>query len=207
MKLTTAVNYFISLFILCSPRTALPAFLNLTQGRGSKERKRVALWSGFAVAIILILVTFVGKGLLNVLEIRVSAFQCAGGIVVFLLALSMLNAQISPMRQTEEETGFKASVSIVPLAIPIMAGPGTISAVIVTSSNYEGFYNQIILAGCGAIVGLITAALLYFAVPVEKYLGLTGLNVVTRIGGLILAAMSIEIFARGFHDLFLAGFQ
>lgn len=198
-----AVNYFISLFILCSPLTAIPAFLNLTQGRGAKERKRVGLWSGFAVAVILIIVTFVGKGLLQMLEIRVSAFQCAGGIVVFLLALSMLNAQISPMRQTEEEMGFKASVSIVPLAIPIMAGPGTLSAVIVSSSTYQGIYDQMILASCGAIVGLTTAALLYFAVPVERYLGQTGLNVVTRIGGLILAAMAIEIFAQGYHDLFL----
>jgi len=202
MKVTLIINYFVTLFMLCSPLTAIPVFLSLTQGREKKHRQKIGFWSGLAVAVILIITTWIGAPLLAFLGIRIPAFQCAGGIIVFLLALSMLNAQISPMRHSEEETKIKApSVSVVPLAIPVMAGPGALSSVIVASNTYTSLSDHIILSICGIGVGAMAAVLLCFAVPVERKLGSSGLNIVTRIGGLILAALEIEIFVQGREGL------
>ncbi|MBS3904629.1 MAG: NAAT family transporter [Simkania sp.] len=202
MKAPLIVNYFVTLFMLCSPLTAIPVFLSLTQGRDKKERRTIGITSGIAVAIILPLTTWIGAPFLAFLGIRIEAFQCAGGIIVFLLALSMLNAQISPMRHSEEETKTKApSVSVVPLAIPIMAGPGALSGVIVASNTYASFADHIILSFCGIGVGIVAAILLCFALPMERKLGSSGLNIVTRIGGLILAALAIEIFVQGLEGL------
>lgn len=200
MKFSLVLNYFVSLFMICSPLTAIPVFLSLTQGRSAKERNRIGLWSGASVAIILILTVWVGSPILEFLAIRIAAFQCAGGIVLFLLALSMLNAQISPIRQTQEETLTKPSVAVVPLAIPLMAGPGAISAAIVASTTFFSLSQKMILSACGLVMGVITALLLCFSIQIERYLGHTGLNVVTRIGGLILASLAAEVIFQGIEN-------
>jgi multiple antibiotic resistance protein len=202
MKTAIAINYFVSLFMLCNPLTAIPVFLNLTQGRSLKTRGRIALVLGFAVGVILVVTTWIGGAFLDVLGIRVPAFQCAGGIIVFLLAISMLNAQMSPMRQIEEEEKIDAAVPIVPLAIPVMAGPGALSAVVVMANTYTSILDLCILSFCAIAVAFVAAISLYFADPLERKLGPSGLNVVTRIGGLILAALAVEIFVQGIEGLF-----
>jgi multiple antibiotic resistance protein len=207
MKIPVITNYFISLFMLCSPLTAIPVFLNLTLGRQKEVRRRIAIILGVAVGLILIITTWIGGFLLEVLGIRIPAFQCAGGIIVFLLALSMLNAQMSPMRQTEHEENAKGVIPIVPLAIPVMAGPGALSGVIVVANTYHAFSDLVILSLCAALVGVATAIILYFGVQLEKKLGPTGLNVVTRIGGLILAALAVEIFVRGIEGIYAISFN
>ena len=203
MKTAVVVNYFISLFMLCSPLTAIPVFLSLTQGRSQAVRRKIAIWLGISVGVILVVMTWIGAPFLSILGIRVPAFQCAGGIIVFLLALSMLNAQISPMRQSEEEESSKMLIPIVPLAIPVMAGPGALSAVIVISNTYHSFSNLLVLSLCGAGIGALTVLILFFAAQLEKKLGPSGLNVVTRIGGLILAALAVEIFVQGVEGLLI----
>jgi multiple antibiotic resistance protein len=200
MKFSLILNYFISLFMICSPLTAVPVFLSLTQGRSLRERNRIGITSGIAVGAILILTVWIGAPVLHFLAIRIAAFQCAGGIVLFLLALSMLNAQISPMRQAQEEIVAKPSIAVVPLAIPLMAGPGAISAAIVASTTFMSIGQKCILSVCGLVMGVITMLLLCFSVQIEKYLGNTGLNVVTRIGGLILASLAAEIIFQGIEN-------
>ncbi len=202
MKSAEIVNYFVSLFMLCSPLTAIPVFLNLTQGKQKEERRRMAILLGFAVSLILVGATWVGGHLLYILGIRIAAFQCAGGVIVFLLALSMLNAQMSPMRQVENEEKARSPIPIVPLAIPVMAGPGALSGAIVASNIHSTFYELTILSICDIAVGAASIFILYFAVQLERKLGPSGLNVVTRIGGLILAALAVEIFVQGIDTLF-----
>ena len=203
MRIPFIINNFVTLFMLCSPLTAIPVFLSLTRGRGREERSRVALWMGIAIALILTVTTWIGGSLLAVLGIRIPAFQCAGGIIVFLLALSMLNAQISPMRQSEEEEGnVRAAIPIVPLAIPVMAGPGALSTVIVLANTYQTIPDRLILSLCDISVGALVACVLYFATQLEKKLGPSGLNIITRIGGLILAALSVEIIVQGIEGIF-----
>lgn len=204
MKFPMIVNYTVSLFMLCNPLTAIPVFLNLTSNRSMKERRRVGYWMGGAVALILAGATWVGAPLLGILGIRVPAFQCAGGIVVFLLGLSMLYAQVSPIRQVEEEESTRAALPIVPLAIPLMAGPGALSGVIVMASSYRAFWDLIILSLCGIFIGFVTLVIFHFASQVERRLGPSGLNIITRVGGLILASLAVEIFTQGIEGLFFS---
>lgn len=190
--------------MICSPLTAIPAFLNLTQGKPKDVRSKIALILGISVGLILVAGTWIGGIFLEILGIRIAAFQCAGAIIVFLLGLSMLNAQISPMRQAEDDQA-RSVIPIVPLAIPVMAGPGALSAAIVAANTYPTYYDWVILSICGAAVGAATAMVLYFGMQLERKLGPSGLNVVTRIGGLILAAIAVEIFVQGIEGLFLKG--
>lgn len=197
MTFSMFLNYFISLFMICSPLTAIPVFLTLSRGRSKSERRTAAIISGFSVFIILLISTWTGQSLLSFLSIRIASFQCGGGIVLFLLALSMLNAQVSQIRQTEEEVVKKPTFAIVPLAIPLMAGPGAISASIVASATFSSILDKTILSLAALTLAFVVVLLLLFASRIEKYLGSTGLNIISRIGGLILAAIAIEIIFQG----------
>jgi len=207
MQFNEFVNYFISLLVICSPFSALPALIGLTQGMSDKEKRTTGMTAGIAVGIILVLMTWVGGPLLEFLGISLPAFQVAGGFVVFMLAMAMLNAETSRIKQTTEdqkEARHKHSVAIVPLAIPIMAGPGAISTVIVAVNSHPGLFNQIYYS-CGALlVALALGVTLYFSTKFEKMLGQTGINIVNRIAGLILAAMAVQTLARGIIGLFPA---
>jgi multiple antibiotic resistance protein len=199
------LNYFVALFVICSPISAFPALLSMTHDRSTDERKRIGLVAGFAAGMILILVTWIGSPLLSFFGIGVPAFQFAGGIVVFLLALSMLKAEPSPIKETsEEQKGMrrKESIAVVPLAIPIMAGPGAISTVIVAVNNHPGWLNQLYFTICAVLVAGALGFILYFAGTLEKILGRTGINIINRIGGLILAALAAETLAKGIVGLF-----
>jgi multiple antibiotic resistance protein len=205
MELGLLIKYYISLLVICNPFSSIPALLNFTHGRSADEKKRTGIISSFAVAVILIVVTWIGSPLMNFFGIRVAAFQLAGGIVVFLLALSMLNAEISRMKQTSEdqkEAKHKESVAVVPLAIPLMAGPGAISTVIVTVNNFPGIRDQVYLSLCAILVALSLGICLYFATALEKLLGQAGMNIVNRLAGLILAAIAMETIAKGVLGLF-----
>ncbi len=199
MQIPVIVNSFVSLFMLCSPLTAIPAFLSMTQGKDKKERRHVGFWLSVAVAMILVLSAWIGGPFLNVLGIRIPAFQCAGGVVVFLLGLSMLYAQPSPIRE-EEQT--KAEIPIVPIAIPMMAGPGALSGMILASNIHSSFMDRVILSMCSIFVAVTIYFIFYFAAQLEKKLGTAGLNIITRIGGLILASLAVELFAQGIEGLF-----
>jgi multiple antibiotic resistance protein len=206
VELADVINYYASLFVVCSPISALPALINLSYGRTVEEKKKIAVTASIAVAIILVVVTWIGLPFLNAFGIRVPAFQVAGGFVLILIALSMLNAQPSRIQQTSEdqaEAFRKASIAVVPLAMPIMAGPGAITTVIVAASTWAGPLDHLLLSICAILVALTTGSVLYFASHIEKVLKHTGINVVTRIGGLILASMAVQSIANGIHGLLL----
>lgn len=204
MEFSDVVNYYVSLFAVCSPVSALPALLNLSYGRSTEEKKNIAITASFAVAMILVIVTWIGLPFLTAFGIRVPAFQMAGGLVLLLIALSMLNAQPSRIQQTSEDQAAavnKASIAVVPLAMPIIAGPGAMTTVIVGASIWSSPLDHLYLSLCAILVALTTGTVLYFASHLERVLKSTGINIVTRIGGLILASMSIQSMASGLHGL------
>lgn len=206
MEFSQIVNYFINLFVVCSPLSALPALMNLSRGRSLAEKKSIARTASIAVAVILVIVTWVGGPILSFFGIKVPAFQLAGGFVLLLVAFSMLNAQTSRIKQTtedEEAAAQKESIAVVPLAMPIMAGPGAITTVIVGVSSHPDPLSQFYMSLCAVLVALTTGSVLYFASPIERVLGQTGINIVTRIGGLILASLSVQAIATGAHGLYL----
>lgn len=205
MDFLQIVNFFVALLVICNPLGALPALLRLTEYETTEQRKRTAYTAAFAVACILILVTWIGSPLMKILGIKVPPFQFAGGFVVFLLALSMLRAEQSRMKQTKEEqieASIKDSVAITPLAMPIIAGPGAISTVVVNVSLFPTPLDQIYMSICGFLVAVIMGIVMFFASYFEKLFGRVGINIFTRIGGLILAANAVESMAKGLIGMF-----
>lgn len=206
MDFTQFINHFIALLVISNPLSALPAVLRITRNQSLEEKRRIGLISAFAVGVILLVVTWAGIPLLMLFGIKLPAFQVAGGIVLFMMALSMLNAEESPIKQTPEEQKERrtSSGAIVPLAIPIIAGPGAISSIIVSVTEFPGLINLLFLSLSAVLVAMVMGALLYFAANLEKMLGQSGINIINRIGGLILAAISVQTLAAGLIGLFPA---
>ena len=209
MDFSQFVNNFISLLVITNPLSALPAVLRVTRNQSLAQKRQTGLTSAFAVGVILLVVTWIGTPLLQILGIKLPAFQVAGGIVLFMLSLSMLNAEESPIKNSPEEQKQKQSDmgAIVPLAIPIIAGPGAISTLIVSVSQFPGPYNQMIISISCLLVALVMGVLLYFAANLEELFGKAGINIINRLGGLILAAIAVQTLASGITGLFpvLAG--
>jgi len=199
------VNSFIALLVIANPLSALPAVLKITRNQSLAEKRKTGLVATFAVLVILVVTTWVGTPLLMILGIKLPAFQIAGGVIIFMMALSMLSAEPSPIKQTQEEQKDRISGesgAIVPLAIPIIAGPGAISTLIVYVNEFPGIFNMIILSMSCVLVALVMGVLLYFASSLEKLLGQSRINIVNRLGGLILAAIAVQTLANGLTGLF-----
>ncbi len=204
MDLAQFVNHFIGLLVIANPLSALPAVLRVTRNQSLSQKRHTGRVASFAVGIILLVAAWVGSPLLLILGIQLPAFQVAGGVVLFMLALSMLNAEESPIKlSTEEQKEKQADLgAIVPLAIPIIAGPGAISTIIVSVNQFPGILNQLLISLSAILVSLVMGILLYFAADLEKIFGKSGINIINRLGGLILAAISVQTLANGISGLF-----
>ena len=210
MKFGDCVQFYISLLVVCNPFSAIPAMLGFTRDKSVGEKKEIVWTASFAVTLIFLISLWIGDPLLNFFGIRICAFQLAGGFVLFLLALSLLNAETSSMSHAsddEKQVKKKGSIAVVPLAIPIIAGPGAISTTIVFNTNFPGVTNTLIMTVCSLMVAVTIGICLFFATRLEKLLGYTGINIMGRIGGLILAAIAVETMSKGLIALFpgLAG--
>jgi multiple antibiotic resistance protein len=195
-----------ALFAIVDPIGVIPIFLMATQGYTLAQSHHAARIAALTVLGVLSLFIFVGEPLLMFLGIRLAAFSVAGGLLLLLLALSMVQAHVSPQRQTEDEAAEaeeKDSVGAVPLGVPLLAGPGAITHVIVASGAAQGnVMHQGMLLIPVALVAL-SVWLAFRAAPViARRLGRTGIHVVTRLMGLIIAAISIEMIASGLGTLF-----
>lgn len=202
------VNQFIALLVIANPLAALPGVLRITRNQSLAEKRRTGLIAAIAGGIILLTSTWIGAVLLQIFGIGISSFQVAGGFVLFTISFSMLNAEESPIKHTPDEKERQGdSGAIVPLAIPIIAGPGAISTVIVAVNEFPGILNRIFISLSAILVAFVMGVLLYFAGNLEKMLGKSGINIINRIGGLILAAIAVQMLATGFIGLFpLLGF-
>ncbi|EKE08417.1 MAG: hypothetical protein ACD_17C00173G0001 [uncultured bacterium] len=203
MQLSDFANHFIGLLVIANPLSALPAVLRITRNQTLQEKRHTGLVSTFTAVIIMLIVTWVGSPLLFILGIQLPSFQVAGGVILFMIALSMLNAEESSIKHNPEEVKDKGDFgAVVPLAIPIIAGPGAISTLIVSVSQYPGLLNQLFISISAILVCICMGILLFFAVSLEKLFGKSGINIINRLGGLILAAISIEMLANGVIGLF-----
>jgi len=201
----TYLKLFAALLSICDPIGVVPIFLSLTHDRPPGEAGRIAAAASGAMLLVLLLAMVAGDQLLGVFGIGIPSFRVAGGILLLLLSLSMLRAEATPMRETREEhreSVAKESISVVPLAIPLLAGPGAISTVIVTAHAADtlGHYLRMSLAILGVTV--VSFLCLATAPRLARLLGQTGVNIVTRVMGLILAAISIELIAGGLREIF-----
>ena len=200
-------KFFIGLMAILNPIGAIPIFINLTQQQTPAEQRQTASVAGMAVAIVMLVSLVAGEIILSFFGISIASFRVGGGILILLMAISMMSATMSPARQTPEEAResvLKESVAVVPLAIPLLAGPGAISTIVLYGNRSNEVLHYVILAGGILVVATLVWLIFRVAQPVADKLGRTGINVITRIMGLIMAAIGVEFMAAGLKQLFPA---
>ncbi len=199
------VKYLIGIFAILNPLGVIPIYLSMMTDRRPEMMDRTAFKSSVAVAVILTLAVWTGDSLLSFFGIGIPAFRIAGGLLVLLIAIAMFGAKTSPARHTEAEQAegeAKDDIAVVPLAIPLLAGPGAISLAIVDAHQANGLPDKIVFS-IGIIgVAMIVWLVLRLAEPIGKRLGTGGLNIATRVMGLILASMAVQFMADGMLELF-----
>ncbi len=199
-------RFLIGLIAILDPFIAVPLFISLTANRSLSERRRTARVVTLTVFAVLVVASVAGEAILQAVGGSLASFRVGGGLVLLLMALAMLNARAGDVRQTAEEASAMeqgAGLGVVPLAIPLLAGPGAISAVIVASHG-DGLLHRLAILGCIVAACAMLWLILALAAPVGRRMGTTGLNIATRLLGLLLAAFAIESMAIGLRALFPA---
>ncbi len=197
-------RFFATLTAVLDPFLAVPIFLAVTARRGPDERRQLVNVVTLTVFLVLAGSALCGEQVLLLVGASLPAFRVGGGLVLLLMALAMLNAQAGGVRQSQDEarelqTGELPGV--VPLAVPLLAGPGAISTTILAAQAGGAAHFAAVL-GCIVLVCLLTWITLRLAAPIGEKLGTTGLNIATRLLGLLLAALAIQTMAEGLRQLF-----
>lgn len=190
-----ALLTFGSLFASVDPITALPAFLAMTSGDTPQQRRRMAKTACLVCWLVLTGFALLGLSIFKLFGITLPAFQIAGGLVLLLTALDMLRARRSPLKETAEETEegmSKEDIAITPLAIPMLSGPGAITTVILLSGHAPDWPRRLIFYGSIALVSAVSYVVLSAAASTAKTLGHTPLNIMSRLMGLLLAALGVQ---------------
>jgi multiple antibiotic resistance protein len=200
---TETVVAFGSLFSIVDPFSALPVFVALTGEKPREYQSRTALRASLTCFVVLSVFAAAGSFIFKFFGITIPAFKVAGGILLFGVALDMMRAQHSETRTTkEEETEKHEDVGLIPLGLPLLSGPGAIAAVMVLAGQAESTASRV--AVHVAILGIGASAFLILrsAAVVGKLLGTTGIRVIGRLMGLILAAIAIQFVIDGAHEAF-----
>lgn len=193
-----------SLFTVLNPIGSLPIYLSLAGGLSASDARRVPMITAISVFVTLAAFGLLGEYILQFFGIGLPAFRVGGGILILMMAISMLQARVSSMKQTEPEASESAerdSVAIVPLAIPILAGPGSISTVIVLVQHAETWGQRAMLFVVIFVCSILIYGLLRMAQRLRLFLGIIGINIVARIMGLVLAAIAVQFIAQGLEQL------
>ena len=204
LPLSGYVRFVVTLAAVLDPFLAVPIFLALTASRDAAERAPLVRIVTITVFAVLAVSALVGEQLLLLIGASLAAFRVGGGLVLLLMALAMLNARAGGVRQSEDEeralrTGELSGV--VPLAVPLLAGPGAISTTII-AAQAGGAAHIVAILGCILLVCALTWIVLRLAHPIGAKMGITGLNIATRLLGLLLAAMAVQTMADGLKALF-----
>ena len=195
----------VALFAIVNPIGNLPVFISATNQWSKRDKAHTANIVGITVFTVLAITTFFGNDILDFFSISIPSFQVGGGILILLMSINMMHGKQSHTRQTPEEAqtmADKSAIAIVPLSIPIYAGPGAISSVIISADKSVNFIHQTSLLIPISVVSLLVWVSLRLSSNITQWLGTIGINIITRLMGLILAAMSVEFIAHGITGLF-----
>lgn len=198
-------KFFLALLVIVNPLGTVPLFVSMTAGHSAPERKHIARVASIAVGVVLVVSAVAGQHLLAFFGISIASFKVGGAILILLMAISMMHASPTGEKQTEEEAVEavdKDSIAVVPLAIPLLSGPGAISTTIIYATGKASLTHTALIVLCCVLIALVTWIALRVATPVSRWLGTTGVNIAIRIMGLLLAAVAVEIFASGVLELF-----
>lgn len=211
LELSEYGKFLVALLVIIDPIGMVPMFILLSGGSArGVDRKRIARLASIAVAVVLVGAALIGESVLRLFGISLPSFKVAGAILIMLMAISMMQANPLKEKQTAEEAKEaedKDSIAVVPLAVPLLAGPGAISTAIIFAASSqsargsEAWAHYALIVACCLATALITWISLRAAIPMSRFLGKTGINVMVRLMGLLLAAVAVEIFVDGAHDL------
>jgi len=206
-----AINAFILLFVVIDPISIAPLFSAFTSGESEDYRRKTAVKGVTVAGIILVFFILAGDALLEYLNIDTASFSIAGGILLFLLAIDMVFVHQSGLRSAtmreQVEARHRTDISVFPLAIPMIAGPGSMTTLLLLTGTPVFRLETLIIIAALVIVLLMTLTMLLLASAVTTFLGETGANVVTRVLGVILAALATQFIIDGLVTSFssLAG--
>jgi multiple antibiotic resistance protein len=198
------IKTFVTLLALVDPLAIVPFFISLTAAQTKAERLRTMQVASVAVPTVIAITALLGDRIIGILGISVPGFQVGGGIIMLLMALSMMNASLGATRNTAEETTeaeSRASIAVVPLTIPLLTGPATISTVIIYANRAKHWWEYAGIIGSGIIIGLLTYLCFRLSGKIAKVMGVTGINIATRVMGLLLAALAAEFIISGIVEM------
>jgi len=199
----------LTLLAIVNPLAIVPFFIHYTDGFSPEQRRHTVWVSSFSAFVVIAVSALLGLKILEFFGISLASFQVGGGMLLLTSALNMLNAQPAEAKTNTheledgaEKAAMGASIAVVPLTIPLLTGPATISSVVIYADKAKTLLQLGTLVGYGVVIGLATALCFSLAQPIARVLGKTGINVMTRLMGLILAALSVEVMSDGLIKLF-----
>jgi multiple antibiotic resistance protein len=197
----------VALLAIVNPIGVVPFFIHFTQGFSREQRVRTIRVTSLTVFVVISLSALAGLKIVEFFGISLASFQVGGGTLLLISSLAMLNAQPAESKPNDVSEGREkvdagASIAVVPLAIPLLTGPATISTMVIYAEKSRHLWQLAVLVGYGVVIGLATFAAFSASGRIAKVLGRTGINVMTRLMGLILAAMAVELLADGLVKLF-----
>ncbi|HCH02967.1 MAG TPA: MarC family protein [Vibrio sp.] len=199
------LQFFLGLVAAVNPIGIMPVFVSLTGHMSPEEKSKTAKTANIAVGVILVVSLLCGQLLLDMFTISLDSFRIAGGLLLMSIAFSMMSGKLGEDKQNKQERTESISreqIGVVPLAMPLMAGPGAISSTIVYGSRYPTLIETVGIIATIATFCFCSWLLFRSAPLIVRFLGQTGINVITRIMGLILAALGVEFIANGVRNLF-----
>jgi multiple antibiotic resistance protein len=191
------IKFFAALFAIMNPLGNIPVFLSVTDGRSDRERAHIAAVASGAVAAILGASVLVGALFLDAFGISIAGLRTAGGLIVLSIAYSLLQAQPSGMHHGAGDAAPQDDPAVYPLAMPLLAGPGAIATAIVFAHGAAGTAAHVGLVGVVVLMAALLYAAMRLAVPVSRLLGDAGMNVATRLMGIVLAAIAVQMIFAG----------
>jgi multiple antibiotic resistance protein len=199
----------VTLLAIVNPLAIVPFFIHYTQDFSREQRRRTIVVASFSAFVVIATSALLGLQILDFFSISLPSFQVGGGLLLLISSMNMLNAQpaeakplTNEMEDGAEKAAMGASIAVVPLTIPLLTGPATMSTVVIYAEKAKTFFQLGTLVGYGVVIGLATALCFALAEPIARVLGKTGINVMTRLMGLILAALAVEVMAGGLTKLF-----
>ena len=204
MGYTETVKFIVAMIIMMNPLSSLSIFLQLTDKFSTLNQQKTALKCGLSILIIMIITIWLGGDLLDLLGITIDSFRVAGGIILFLTGLSMLQSKDSPISHTPEDdiaAEERSSIAIVPLALPIIMGPGSISTLVIASNDYPLLIQKGWLTLLCIALAVGVGYILYHGVWIAKLIGESVIKVITRIMGMLIMAIAAGMFTNGLQGL------
>lgn len=203
------IKPLITLLAVVNPLAVVPFFIHYTQGFTHGQRRRTVITASVTAFLVIAVSALLGLQILEFFGISLASFQVGGGMLLLISAMNMLNAQPAeakqPGRDLEEgaqKAAMGASIAVVPLTIPLLTGPATMSTVVIYAERVQHFWQLMVLVSYGVVIGAATFVCFALAEPIARVLGQTGIKVMTRLMGLILAALAVEVMAVGLVKLF-----